>query len=225
MATRRIALQGAIVLSVWVGLSGCNPAPVPGPVPAPVLVLEVAPDDVSPAGARQYQAMLTRNARAIWGLDAPVAVFAAQVQQESGWNANARSPVGAQGIAQFMPSTADWIDDAYPDLGAAQPYNPAWSLRALTQYDKHIFDRVKGSTECDRMAFALSGYNGGQKWVERDQAKAAAAGLDPLRYWGSVETVNGGRNAAAFTENRNYPRRIIRTLQPKYVTWGRGVCK
>lgn len=33
-------------------------------------------------------------------------IFEAQIQQESGFNRNARSPAGAQGIAQFMPATA-----------------------------------------------------------------------------------------------------------------------
>lgn len=59
-----------------------------------------------PVEARQYQRELTRNARAVWGLNAPVSTFAAQIHQESQWNARARSPVGAQGLAQFMPTTA-----------------------------------------------------------------------------------------------------------------------
>jgi hypothetical protein len=62
-----------------------------------------------PAQANTYRAQLTREARAAWGLEAPVAFFAAQVHQESGWREDARSPVGALGLAQFMPGTAAWI--------------------------------------------------------------------------------------------------------------------
>ena len=38
-----------------------------------------------PQAAQQYRPLLVRTAHAFWGLDAPVAVFAAQVHQESAW--------------------------------------------------------------------------------------------------------------------------------------------
>jgi len=66
-----------------------------------------------------------------WGLEAPVALFAAQVHQESGWREDARSPVGALGLAQFMPGTAAWIAQLYPaDLGDAAPLDALGAARS-----------------------------------------------------------------------------------------------
>ena len=61
-----------------------------------------------PQAAARYKLTLLREAHSQWGLDAPVAAFAAQVHQESGWRADAVSRVGARGLAQFMPATARW---------------------------------------------------------------------------------------------------------------------
>jgi soluble lytic murein transglycosylase-like protein len=179
-----------------------------------------------PPGAIKHRAELTRNARAVWGLDAPVATFAAQVHQESRWRADAVSPVGAQGIAQFMPATTDWIAQAYPALAERQPFNPSWGLRALVTYDRHLWDRVKATSGCDRMAMTLSAYNGGLGWVWRDQKLAAASGTDRGRWFGQVERFNAGRRAEAWRENRDYPRLILQTHEPRYIAagWGKGSC-
>ncbi|EJP2482718.1 transglycosylase SLT domain-containing protein, partial [Salmonella enterica] len=56
-----------------------------------------------PPAALKYRSDVIRASRVDWGLNAPVADVAAQLHQESGWNPAARSPVGAQGLAQFMP--------------------------------------------------------------------------------------------------------------------------
>ena len=178
-----------------------------------------------PRTAWKYQGVLTRAAHAEMGLDAPVALLAAQVHQESRWRPDAVSPVGAQGLAQFMPSTARWLPSIAPHTGEPLPYNPGWALRGLCVYDNWLLLRVDGAASaCDRWAFALSAYNGGEKWRMRDQALAASKGLDSARYWGSVELVNAGRRASAFKENRGYPRAIFR-IQTVYVAagWGRGV--
>jgi soluble lytic murein transglycosylase-like protein len=82
-----------------------------------------------PAQANIYRARLTREARAAWGLEAPVALFAAQVHQESGWREDARSLMGALGLARFMPGTAAWIAWLYPaDLGDAAPLDARCAL-------------------------------------------------------------------------------------------------
>lgn len=177
-----------------------------------------------PQAAHKYRGDLTRNARLAWGLDAPIATFAAQVHQESGWNARAVSRVGAQGLAQFMPATADWIGGIFPDLAQRQPDNPAWALRALTAYDRWLWERIAAENDCERMAMVLSAYNGGLGWLLKDKAMAQASGAIRTRWWGQVERFNAGRSPANFAENRGYPRRIVKVLQASYAAWGKGVC-
>lgn len=180
-----------------------------------------------PRAALQYRSELTRAAHAFWGLDAPVATFGAQIQTESWWKPGTVSSAGAQGLAQFLPSTAKWLPSVIPAVGSAAPFDPRWALRACVAYDKWLFDRVGGATGCDRMAFALSAYNGGLGWVRRDMKKAAALGFDSRRWWSEVENANAGRRASAFRENRTYVRRILHDFEPAYVRagWGTGVCR
>lgn len=177
-----------------------------------------------PHQAQTYRGELVRNARMVWGLDAPVATFAAQVHQESAWNARAVSRVGAQGLAQFMPATANWIGGIDPALSGRQPENPVWALRALVTYDRWLWDRVHAVSGCDRMAMALAAYNGGLGWVIRDKAAASRAGADRERWWGEIERFNAGRSLAAWRENRGYPRRILQEIEPRYASWGLGSC-
>ena len=178
----------------------------------------------APPIAARYRAELVRAAHGQWGLDAPIAALAAQVHQESGWNPQAVSRVGASGMAQFMPATATWWC-GLTNVPAAQcqPQNPTWALRALVGYDKWLHDRVRATDARNRLAFALSAYNGGLGWVNRDKALAAGKGLDPLVWFGSVELVNAGRSTANWQENRGYPKRILLVLQPRYLDWGPGI--
>ncbi|HIF3110312.1 TPA: transglycosylase SLT domain-containing protein [Salmonella enterica] len=177
-----------------------------------------------PTAALKYRSDVIRSARVDWGLNAPVADFAAQLHQESGWNPAARSPVGAQGLAQFMPSTADWIAGIFPALSSREPYNPGWAIRALVSYDRWLWQRVTVPDGCERMAMTLSAYNGGPGWVDRDRRLARSRGLDDARWFGAVETVNAGRSAANWRENRRYPQRILHTLAPRYLSWGGASC-
>lgn len=204
-----------------------------------LLVSATAAAEGIPLAASRYRLDLTRQARQVWGINAPVATFAAQVQQESRWRADAVSPVGARGLAQFMPATAAWMETLDPDLNTTQPAsrgepvsgspwgpaNPVWALRALVTYDKFLYDRAAGLTDCDRMWFALWGYNGGETWRRRDQALAARHGAN-VRLALEVEPYNAGRSRAAFAENRAYPRLILQRWEPVYESagWGSGVC-
>ncbi|HEX2234360.1 MAG TPA: transglycosylase SLT domain-containing protein [Thermoleophilaceae bacterium] len=81
-------------------------------------------------------------------------VLAAQLYAESGFNPFARSPAGAQGIAQFMPGTAR----AY---GLADPYDPAAAIDAQAHLMSDLLKRFGG-----KLALALAAYNAGPGAVE-----------------------------------------------------------
>ena len=178
-----------------------------------------------PRPAQQHRALLIREARAVWGMDAPTATFAAQIHQESAWRDDAVSPAGAQGLAQFMPSTAKWLPKVAPDTGQPLPFSPSWSIRAMVTFDRWLWQRIRAASDCDRMAMTLSAYNGGLGWLQKDQALAESVALNP-RLWTHVALVNSGRSAANFRENRTYPTRILHKLTDLYraAGWGLGAC-
>lgn len=210
MARLRILLVGCFI-GLVVGLALCGKARAEIPVQA-----------------EHYRRDLSRIAQAEWGLDAPVATFAAQVHQESHWKFDAKSPVGAQGLGQVMPSTATWLAELFPKaLGKVEPFNSTWSLQALVSYDRWLADRIKARDPCQQGAMFLSSYNGGLGWLIRDRKLASAKGADPLTWFGSIERFNAGRSAAAFKENRQYPRLILQRWERMYVDagWGKGVCQ
>lgn len=195
-----------------------------------VLVLAVlsgpahaAPD--VPFAALQHQGPLRREAQRVWGLDAPVATFAAQLHQESRWNPSARSPVGASGLAQFMPSTAAWISTLDGELASTAPTNPRWAIRALVVYDLWLYQRIRlGNNQapgagCQRMAYTLASYNGGLGWTYKRQALSQR----PDVCLGDTCTINPGITAAAQRENEHYPRAIF-AIEPAYTRWGLGSC-
>lgn len=172
-----------------------------------------------PRAAAFYQAELTRTARAVWGLDAPVAAFAAQIHQESGWRPDAVSQVGAAGMAQFMPATAKWIAGIDPTLGTNQPFNPGWAMRALVTYDRYLYERTPTHyAPRDRMWVALRAYNGG---LGHWNAEAASVGpAKPTRAQVDAACGKARRSPKHCAENLGYPQRILVVLQPRYAHWG-----
>jgi soluble lytic murein transglycosylase-like protein len=99
--------------------------------------------------ARYRQPILRSAAR--WGV--PAALMAGQLMAESGFDPNAGSPAGAQGIAQFMPSTAA----AY---GLTNPFDPVAAIDAQGHLMSDLL-RQFGSPE-----LALAAYNAGPAPVE-----------------------------------------------------------
>ncbi len=102
---RHLARLGlSLILMLWLGMS--------------LLVTAARAAETIPHQANTLRHKLTQQAHLAWGLDAPVATFAAQIHTESRWQSAVSSPVGAHGIAQFMPATEAWINKAFPELAS-----------------------------------------------------------------------------------------------------------
>lgn len=203
MGRIRIILASALTLA----LSGCPGHPVYAGVPA---------------ACQPFQSVFVRTVRYVWGLEAPVAAIAGQMMQESGCKPHAVSHVGAMGLMQFMPQTAEWIPEIDAELYGWDTFNPPQAIRAGARYDLYLYRRASWAEgECHRLGAALAAYNGGEKWVQRDRKLAIEQGLNPRHYFGAGETVNAGRKASAKRENVDYPRRILFQRQHEFRAWGR----
>ncbi|MTH63204.1 lytic transglycosylase domain-containing protein [Paracoccus shanxieyensis] len=80
--------------------------------------------------------------------------FARLLWKESLFEAGAISPVGAMGIAQFMPGTAEIV-------GLDDPFNPAKAIAASARYLKQLSDGL------GNVGLAAVAYNGGENRAAR----------------------------------------------------------
>jgi soluble lytic murein transglycosylase-like protein len=87
-------------------------------------------------------------ARAAQRYNVSAALLAAQIDAESNFNPYARSPAGAQGIAQFMPGTAR----AY---GLSNPFDAEQAINAQARMMRDLLGRF------GTVALALAAYNAG----------------------------------------------------------------
>ena len=156
----------------------------------------------------------------MYGLDAPVPMFAGQIHQESGWRADVTAWDNGRGLAQFMDGTAAQVARSFPDLGAPNPYNPLWAMRAMVRFDGWLYARVKGDNPCERWAAALKSYNAGLGHVQRSQAASKSPGV----WFGVTEYVPNRQSPQNFEYSRTYPRKIIFNHQKVYSSWGSPVC-
>ncbi len=85
----------------------------------------------------------------------PMALLAAQLYAESGFNPFAQSPAGAQGIAQFMPGTA-------ASYGLSNPFDAEQAIDAQAHLMSDLLKQFEG-----KVALALAAYNAGAGAVEQ----------------------------------------------------------
>lgn len=90
------------------------------------------------------------------------ALMKAMMHTESGFNPNARSPVGAQGLMQLMPATAR-------RFGVANAWNPAENIEGAAKYLKFLQNRF------GNIQHVIASYNAGEGNV------AKYGGVPPFR--------------------------------------------
>ncbi|MEN8649742.1 peptidoglycan DD-metalloendopeptidase family protein [Streptomyces sp. 21So2-11] len=96
----------------------------------------------------------------------PPALIAAQIEQESGWGPDRVSPVGAQGLSQFMPGTwPSWGRDDDGN-GRVNPFDPGDAIMAQGRYDCFYAKQMAGHLKAGRVEgplidLVLASYNAG----------------------------------------------------------------
>ncbi len=150
-------------------------------------------------------------------------LIAAQMFEESRFDPDARSFVGAVGLMQIMPRTAR-------GLGIDNPEDPEAGIRAGTEYLRNQYQLMDdAASDEDRLWFALASYNAGYGHVSDARRLAARLGHDPNRWFGEVETVMPLLARAEYHRNTRYgycrcqePVNYVRRIREKYGAY-RGV--
>lgn len=115
-------------------------------------------------------------------------------RRESSFMVDANSPVGARGLMQIMPDTANYIARQPVQLG--QLYNPITNIDFGTNYLNYLMRRNDGN-----LLIATASYNAGfgrvRQWIPKDEAV-------PADIW--IETI-------PFRETREYVKAVMAYYQ------------
>jgi membrane-bound lytic murein transglycosylase MltF len=129
-------------------------------------------------------------------------MIGAQAYQESGLDQNKRSPAGAVGVMQVLPSTA-----ADPNVGIPDIEKLESNINAGSKYLRFIVDRYFQDPAIDkvnRMLFAFAAYNAGPARINDLRKKTAKMGLDPNVWFHNVEMAAAeeiGRETVQYVAN------------------------
>jgi len=132
-------------------------------------------------------------------------LIAAQIQQESAFKINARSPVGAMGLMQIMPAT--WQEEAQ-QLGLlnANPDEPTANIQIGCAYMAQMLNGwTAPRPQQDRICLALASYNAGFGNLLKAQ-KLADNANDYASIIGALHRATGHHA----TETRQYVIRILK---------------
>lgn len=132
----------------------------------------------------------------------------AQGYQESRLNQKVRSPVGAIGVMQLLPTTGK-------SMQVGDIHQLENNIHAGVKYLRHMHDQYFSDPAIDKVnqaLFSLAAYNAGPNAIKRMRRIAAEQGLDANVWFGQVEVVTGQKIGSE-------PVRYVRNIVKYYVAY------
>ena len=135
-----------------------------------------------------------------YGMDPTL--LAAQGFQESRLDQTVRSHVGAVGVMQLLPSTAEDKNVAIPNIDELEP-----NIEAGAKYMAFLKERYFSGPELDEIngsLLALASYNAGPGRIRRLRREAGERGYDPNLWFDNVEVIVAeqvGRETVQYVSN------------------------
>jgi membrane-bound lytic murein transglycosylase MltF len=159
-------------------------------------------NSVAKGELKKFEAMVALFKKYAGQYDFDYLMVGAQAYQESGLDHSKRSPVGAVGVMQLLPSTA-----ADPNVGIPEIEKLENNIHAGVKYLRFIVDRYFKNEPMDdvnKMLFAFASYNAGPARVRGLRDDAAKMGLDPNIWFHNVEVAAAkkiGRETVQYVSN------------------------
>jgi len=153
----------------------------------------------------QYDGMFRKYTKHYFGPHFDWHWFKAQAIAESALNPKAKSPMGAVGIMQILPSTYKDIRKQTPFIASIE--EPRWNIAAGIFYDRQLYRKWKRKRSIhtqDRLAFTFGSYNAGYGGVLRAYKRANKKHAE-IKQWDQVAPF-------APKETRHYVKRIQRLM-------------
>jgi len=159
-------------------------------------------NSVSKQELEKFEAMIQLFRKYADQYDFDYLMVGAQAYQESGLDHSKKSPAGAIGVMQLLPTTA-----ADPNVNIREIEKLENNIHAGTKYLRFIINQYYKDEPMDKvnkMLFAFASYNAGPAKVSKLRKETAAMGLDPNVWFHNVEIAAAkviGRETVQYVSN------------------------